>query len=401
MPNLNRLLHHSYRLGTDLVGFEINRQLKELFPGRAILATEDYDFDLVGFAEDGRCMLITLEDLDPLLFAHWLGRGKGVQFYAEHAFLEILWNGQKLMVLTVKNDHNRLCFLISERPETAQRFFEAVCVWSTESAGRIIVFDGCFHRDPALEESVQTASWDSLVLPQDAKTRLNRDVCGFFQAKETYDRYGMPWKRGVLLHGPPGNGKTHAIKALVKESAKPTLVVRSLKQERRTDESAISRIFARARQMAPTILLFEDIDSLVARSSLGALLNELDGVASNNGLLCIATTNHLDKLDTALSNRPSRFDRKYLFPNPKAAERLRLLQERFNRLDPEMRPSEIALANASRGIKGFSGAMLQELVGACAMTWLAAEGKDAINEILKSEIERLTPQRLASKSSDM
>ena len=55
--------------------------------------------------------------------------------------------------------------------------------------------------------------------------------------------------------------------------------------------------------------------------SRSAFLNELDGLAANDGLLVIGTTNHFDRLDDAVSNRPSRFDRKYTFPNPDRAER--------------------------------------------------------------------------------
>ena len=381
-------------MNPDLVGFELNRQLNALFPDHAVLVTDDFDFDLVGFAQEGRCVIWTVDGLDPLLYATWKGREKGTQLLPQYAFFEVLWNGCQLRGLVVTQGYDRLTFLISEDRAVATRLFEAVCLWSSDAEGRITVFDGRFRRDSDLERAIKDASWDSLVLPSEAKERLYRDVTSFFSSKETYERYGMVWKRGVLLYGPPGNGKTHAIKALVKETGKPCLVVRSLKEHEDTDERAIARVFKRARQMAPAILLFEDIDSLVSRSCLSALLNELDGIANNAGLLCLATTNHLSRLDVALSNRPSRFDRKYLFANPKTPERLAFLQARFGKLDEQMRPSTEALEAAAKAAKGFSGAMLQELVATCAMVWMSNCAAGGMDKVLNAETVRLKPVKV-------
>lgn len=62
--------------------------------------------------------------------------------------------------------------------------------------------------------------------------------------------------------------------------------------------------------MAPCLLIFEDLDSMIDDDNRSYFLNEVDGMDSNDGLLMIATTNHFDRLDPGLSNRPSRFDRK-------------------------------------------------------------------------------------------
>ncbi len=389
MPDLNRVLLQTFQLRSDIVEFEINRRLRDLFPGQAVLVTSDCDFDLLGFAEDGRCALWTLEDLEPLLLAQWRGREKGTRFAPKHSFCEVLWNGAVLRCLTITNEWDETTFLLSEDPEAGRRFFDAVCLWSTDSDGSITVYDGRFRRDKELEQAVKAASWESLVLPSSVKDRLYRDVTQFFVSKDAYHKFGVPWRRGVLLFGPPGNGKTHAIKALLRETAHPCLVVRSLntlKHHRDTDEHAITTVFNRARQMAPATLLLEDIDSLAARSNLSSLLNELDGLAKNNGLLCLATTNHLDRLDVALSNRPSRFDRKYEFGNPKLRERLRFLESRFERLEPGMRPSKESLEGAAKASKGFSGAMLQELVGACALRWIGTQQEGTMDRILAEEL---------------
>jgi SpoVK/Ycf46/Vps4 family AAA+-type ATPase len=86
-------------------------------------------------------------------------------------------------------------------------------------------------------------------------------------------------------------------------------------------EYGIRQIFQKARQQAPCLLIFEDIDSLVNPGVRSYFLNEVDGLESNHGILMIGSTNHLERLDPGIAKRPSRFDRKYLFDNPSKEER--------------------------------------------------------------------------------
>jgi len=69
-------------------------------------------------------------------------------------------------------------------------------------------------------------------------------------------------------------------------------------------------VFDKARQLSPCVVVFEDLDSLITDRNRSFFLNQLDGLSGNDGLLIIGTTNHFEKLDPALSTRPSRFDRK-------------------------------------------------------------------------------------------
>jgi transitional endoplasmic reticulum ATPase len=87
-------------------------------------------------------------------------------------------------------------------------------------------------------------------------------------------------------------------------------------------EYGIRQIFLKARQMAPCLLIFEDIDSLVDVSVRSYFLNEVDGLESNHGILMIGSTNHLERLDPGIARRPSRFDRKYIFEDPSREERI-------------------------------------------------------------------------------
>ena len=83
----------------------------------------------------------------------------------------------------------------------------------------------------------------------------------------------------------------------------------------------INQVFAFARKMSPCLVIFEDIDTIVTDKTRSYFFNEADGLEQNDGIMMIASTNHLDRLDPGLSHRPSRFDRKYLFPQPSLEER--------------------------------------------------------------------------------
>ena len=76
------------------------------------------------------------------------------------------------------------------------------------------------------------------------------------------------------------------------------------------EEAAMQMVFDKARQVAPCVLILEDLDSLINDRNRSFFLNQLDGFEGNDGLLIIGSTNHFDRLDPALNSRPSRFDRK-------------------------------------------------------------------------------------------
>ena len=86
-------------------------------------------------------------------------------------------------------------------------------------------------------------------------------------------------------------------------------------------EYSLNLIFGKARASAPCYLVFEDLDSIVSDSVRSFFLNQVDGLSDNDGIMMVGSTNHLELLDPGISKRPSRFDRKYLFPNPNFEER--------------------------------------------------------------------------------
>ncbi len=111
----------------------------------------------------------------------------------------------------------------------------------------------------------------------------------------------------------------HALSARQDRRQRPInlLYVKSI-----TNIYAISTIFQVARAYSPCLLILEDIDTLVSGGFQSYFFNEVDGLENNDGIMMIATTNHLERLDGGIANRPSRFDRKYNFPDPDYDERV-------------------------------------------------------------------------------
>ncbi|KAI9723264.1 MAG: hypothetical protein M1812_001146 [Candelaria pacifica] len=217
-----------------------------------------------------------------------------------------------------------MLYILSDRTNAwyVDSLIRAASIWVLELHDEILVYDNYWTKNKGLYESVQNASWDDVILDEDMKRALIADVEGFFNERSAYLSFNIPWKRGVVLHGPPGNGKTISTKAIMhslsgrSQGSIPTLYVRAFIYTYQVHE-----VFAKARAQAPCLLIFEDIDTLVKPQLRSYFFNEVDGLESNDGIMMLATTNHLDQLDPGLAKRPSRFDRKYLFPNPSQDER--------------------------------------------------------------------------------
>jgi len=167
-------------------------------------------------------------------------------------------------------------------------------------------------------------TWDSLVLDPAFRDDLRGQVSAFFARREEYARMGVAHRRGMLFTGPPGNGKTSALRVIASLRDEPFILH---KVNNRTDSDDLDQAFDRAASEAPSILVFEDVDSLFDACSLSHFLNRIDGLHPLEGVLILATTNHPEKLDPALTERPSRFDRLFHFGNPAAKERRKFLAE--------------------------------------------------------------------------
>ncbi len=387
---LERALHMPYPAGAYLLSRVVAAEWGPL----ALLETEDCDFDLLAFAEEGRCSLFLIDTLAPLLTKFWKsGEGRLVS-HPETALFEVAWGGARYRVLnaSVGLKGRERWYVGGESEAAVDALFAAVCTWKTAGEGAVQTLQsGYFDRDKRLAAAIQTARLDDLVLEPHVRAELARSCLGFFEARETYEAHGVPWRRGVLLLGPPGNGKTHAIRAVVNAAGRPCLYVRDFDGD---DEAAenVRALFERAREVAPCVIVMEDLDSLVPPTALSTLLNELDGFAPNPGVLTIATTNHPERLDPALVERPSRFDRKVTFDPPGRGLRLEFLRRQTEGWGEGSRPDERQLGALADGTEGFTFAYLKELCIGALTTWFYADRERPMAQVLTEELATLRRQ---------
>jgi len=379
-------LRKALELPLSAISYQVTCWLNECFPQVAI---ERYPGDLGvdRFAFDGHCKTEPSKHLLPEFGLGYDGPSKGFHRSSTQILQTVHWKDQRLEVLEVtwlnQYSSETCTWILAPTQRVAWDFFLAVMDYNNEIRGEILVFNGgCFSKDKQLYADIQSSRLDNLVLPGTVKEELAQDCQEFFESRDLYARYGVPWKRGYLLMGPPGNGKSHAVKALLNHLKQACIYVQSFKSEHQTDHSVMRTLFKRARATTPCVLVLEDLDSLINDGNRSFFLNELDGFASNHGILSIATTNHPERLDPAILERPSRFDRKYHFELPQSAERLSYLKLWNGKLEKELRCAPKSLTKVADATEGFSYAYLKELVLSSMMAWMRAPGQRKMDEVM-------------------
>lgn len=374
------------------IGYYVTQCMHDLFPGRYVLETQ-YDLPFLEYGRAGECAITIKQIPAPEIITSWEGLDHEIERTATNAWFEVAWQGHQLEALVLTAGDMTWYFVIAGSREVAERFYLAVRQWDLGVHAEVLVFTGHdWEKDEDLFKAIQGITFESLVLDGTLKEEIQTDIAAFFANRVAYEEHGVPWKRGILFLGPPGNGKTHAVKAVINAVAQPCLYVKALHRHR-----AIATVFAHARRAAPCVLVFEDLDSLVRKEMRSELLNELDGFAANTGILVLATTNHPKKLDPALIDRPSRFDRKYHFDLPTLGTRHAYI-ERWNAgLRAALRLPAAAVADTAARTEGFSFAYLKELFVSATMRWMATPVPGAMEMVITEQITLLRAQMPAPK----
>ncbi len=237
-----------------------------------------------------------------------------------------------------------------------------------------------------------------LLTPQQKKATF-KDVAGIDEAKEElqeiieflkdpqkFQRLGGRIPKGVLLVGPPGTGKTLLARAIAGEANVPFFSISGsdfVEMFVGVGASRVRDLFEQGKKNAPCIIFIDEIDAVgrhrgaglggghdEREQTLNALLVEMDGFESNEGVILIAATNRPDVLDPALL-RPGRFDRRIVVPRPDLKGREEILRVHTRKVPLS---EDVDLSVIARGTPGFSGADLANLVNEAAL-WAARQNR--------------------------
>ncbi len=227
---------------------------------------------------------------------------------------------------------------------------------------------------------IPKVTWDDVGGLDDVRRRIE-EVFVPEDGNSAYDRLGIEPGKGILLYGPPGTGKTLIAKALANESGTNFISVNGPEVASKwmgESERAIRQIFKRAKQMAPCIIFFDELDSIAPVRGMGdgsawervvaQMLTSMDGIEGLRNVTVMGATNRPDMIDSALL-RPGRFDRLVLVGKPDADSRLGILKIHTRRMPLK----DVDLKLVASATDGYVGA---DLAAVCREAGLAAYRED-------------------------
>jgi len=252
-------------------------------------------------------------------------------------------------------------------------------------------------------------TWESVGGLDKVKQELKEAVEWPLKHPEAFERLGIKPSKGILLYGPPGTGKTLLAKAVAKQSEANFIQIKGpslLSMWVGKSEEGVRKIFERARQVAPCVIFFDEIDSLAGRRGhdsgtkvtervLNQILAEMDGLEDLKDILIIGATNRPDMLDPAIL-RPGRFDKILLINAPDEVGRKQILGIHTKKMPLA---KEVDLDDLAKKTEGYTGADLEGFVREAALLSLreSMDSKQVKKKHFEEALRKIKPS--VSKST--
>merc|ERR1711935_266646 len=241
---------------------------------------------------------------------------------------------------------------------------------------------------------VPNIKWDDIGGLEETKRNLQEMILYPIDHPDKFEKFGMTPSKGVLFYGPPGCGKTLLAKAIANECQANFISIKGpelLTMWFGESEANVREVFDKARQAAPCVLFFDELDSIAKARGGGTggdaggasdriinqVLTEMDGMGAKKNVFIIGATNRPDIIDPAVL-RPGRLDQLMYIPLPDEGSRLSIFKANLRKspIDPEVDIEHLALVT-----KGFSGADLTEICQrACKLAIRECIAKDIQHE---------------------
>jgi transitional endoplasmic reticulum ATPase len=243
---------------------------------------------------------------------------------------------------------------------------------------------------------IPDTSWEDIGGLEDIKQELREAVEWPLKYPKLYEKAGIRPLNGILLFGPPGCGKTLLAKAIATESQSNFIAIKGPEIFSKwvgESERAVREIFRKARQAAPSIIYFDEIDAISAgrgtsesthtfASIVNQILVEMDGIENRKGIVTIASTNRPDIVDPAFL-RPGRFDRLIFVKDPDYEARLKILEVHTKGMPIS---EDVSLKDIAQNTVGYSGADLENVCREAGMEAIR-EKMEKLDKIEKKHFE--------------
>lgn len=202
-------------------------------------------------------------------------------------------------------------------------------------------------------ERIDMRSDELLELPSTNLRKVVLEIEKFWDREELFRRYEVPYKRGILLWGPPGCGKTCCIQLVARDVVDRGGVVIEFENPALFMEGY--RVLRQIQPEVPVVVVMEDLDAILERWDESLVLNILDGIEKVDRVVFLATTNYPERLGPRVVNRPSRFDKRFKIGYPKAESRRMYIEFLARQED------DFPVDKWVRDTDGFSLAHIKEL----------------------------------------
>jgi hypothetical protein len=284
-----------------------------------------------------------------------------------------------------------ISFIVADSKESAHSFLGEYrdIEWKTSRSEYVLDYEG------NKLTGFRPMEWNNIFLGNGTRDAIRKEVKTFFASEKLYKEYGLDWRRGLMLAGKPGNGKTAVCRAITTEASRSSIPVIFCALDKDDICSIIATVSETIGANAPCVVIFEDADTIGAsQNARAAFLNMIDGLFSLPGVLAVASTNSPEKLDSAFTSRPSRFDSFYVFGDPGIQESMAILLNKLGEAAKGIEKSEVKEAIGQ--MAGISASGVQEVAVCCLLERLRTGRKIDISAI-KAGIKKVKDHFLAAE----
>jgi len=357
---------------------------------QTFMKSKDWEFSgEVSFDQNGNPI--------PVTKTNWDISGEDVSFTSSgYMFFENKKTKDKIVIFSSESEGSSSIYCYSNDQVVSQRVISDLISFTKENnCLRGLKLKDINVYEASFQEVADTSgyTWDKYYYDEDIRKLFDLEVFGFLDNIEKYNRHGIS-KRGVMLYGDPGTGKTTIGKIICNYAKNKSVIwiTPDVITENTQVKSSVKVLYRLAEYLSPVVIFLEDLDLFTEdRSSglgdtmrLGSLMNILDGVNTISNAITIASTNRLELIEKALRNRPGRFDRLVEIPSLNKKLRKKMFTDRFK--DAIIGDNEINILVSKT--EGWTGAECDELVKTANLRFI----NDNVLEIKESRV--VTPEMI-------